>query len=104
MEVNAANRTACGRPGVNGGYFDPDTKFGVNCYGVKPSGGKVKFPLPIPGTDTANFDRLVDKYKGMLSRMTVSAFNRMGWSEWNIPDERGTSKKKHHKKKEGSLA
>ena len=27
----------CGKPGINGGYFDnPDLKFGVNCYGVKP--------------------------------------------------------------------
>ena len=27
----------CGRPGVNGGYFEnPNIKFGVNCYGVKP--------------------------------------------------------------------
>ena len=31
-------RNACGKPGVNGGYFDnPDMKFGVNCYGPKPS-------------------------------------------------------------------
>jgi hypothetical protein len=31
-------RNACGKPGVNGGYFDnPDMKFGVNCYGSKPS-------------------------------------------------------------------
>lgn len=27
----------CGKPGINGGYFDnPDLKFGVNCFGVKP--------------------------------------------------------------------
>ena len=27
----------CGRPGINGGYFDnKNIKFGVNCYGVKP--------------------------------------------------------------------
>jgi hypothetical protein len=27
----------CGRPGVNGGYFEnTDTQFGVNCYGKKP--------------------------------------------------------------------
>jgi hypothetical protein len=26
-----------GRPGVNGGYFaNPNIRFGVNCYGVKP--------------------------------------------------------------------
>ena len=27
----------CGNPGINGGYFaNPDLKFGVNCYGIKP--------------------------------------------------------------------
>ena len=26
----------CGRPGINGGYFDnPNLKLGVNCWGVK---------------------------------------------------------------------
>lgn len=31
-------RLACGQPGVNGGYFDnPELRFGVNCYGEKPS-------------------------------------------------------------------
>tara|TARA_B100001093_G_scaffold451952_1_gene459723 strand:- start:112 stop:969 length:858 start_codon:yes stop_codon:yes gene_type:complete len=31
------NRESCGIPGVNGGVFkNPNLKFGVNCYGVKP--------------------------------------------------------------------
>ena len=31
-------KKSCGRPGLNGGYFDnPNLKFGVNCYGVKDS-------------------------------------------------------------------
>ena len=33
----------CGRPGVNGGYFDnPNIKFGVNCYGQKPDAERTK--------------------------------------------------------------
>ena len=84
QEVDQSKRTGCGRPGVNGGYFDPSNKFGVNCYGVKPHGGsKTKYPLPVPGTDTASFEKMVDRFKGMLSKMSVSAFNRMGWSEWS---------------------
>lgn len=82
-ETDPNKRTGCGRPGVNGGYFDPQNKFGVNCYGVKPAGKMTKFPLPVPGTDTASFEKMVDKFKGMLSRMSISAFNRTGWSEWN---------------------
>jgi hypothetical protein len=28
----------CGRPGINGGYFDnPEMRFGVNCFGAKPN-------------------------------------------------------------------
>jgi len=83
QEVDTTKRTGCGRPGVNGGYFNPANKFGVNCYGVKPNNRFVKFPLPISGTDNSAFEKLVDKYRGMLNRMTVSAFNRMGWSEWS---------------------
>jgi len=31
-------RTSCGVPGLNGGYFDnPELRFGVNCYGKRPS-------------------------------------------------------------------
>jgi hypothetical protein len=80
QESDQTKRTSCGRPGVNGGYFNPSNKFGVNCYGIKPGNkNHIKFPLPIAGTD----EKQVDKYKNMLSKMTVSAFNRLGWSEWN---------------------
>ena len=31
-------RTSCGVPGLNGGFFDnPELRFGVNCYGNKPN-------------------------------------------------------------------
>ena len=85
QESDQTKRTACGRPGVNGGYFDTKTKFGVNCYGVKPGDkGTEKYPLPVPGTDNAAFDNMVNKFKSMLTRMTVSPFNRDGWSEYNV--------------------
>jgi len=80
QETDITKRTGCGRPGINGGYFNPSNKFGVNCFGVKPQNKNTKFPIPVPGTDEKN----VDKYKSMLSRMTVAAFNRVGWSEWNM--------------------
>jgi len=89
QESDATKRTSCGRPGVNGGYFNPANKFGVNCYGVKPKNKGTKFPQPIPGTDSATFEKLVDKYKGMISKMSISAFNRLGWSEWNAKSHDG---------------
>jgi hypothetical protein len=83
-EADTSKRTGCGRPGVNGGYFDPSTKFGVNCYGIKPGNKDTKFPLPLPGADPSQFNKEVDKFKSMLSKMSVSPFNRVGWSEWNL--------------------
>jgi hypothetical protein len=83
-EVDVSKRTACGRPGVNGGYFDPSTKFGVNCYGVKPGDKGTKFPTPLPGSDPSAFNQAVDKFKSMINKMSVSPFNRDGWSEWNL--------------------
>jgi hypothetical protein len=83
-EADIAKRTGCGRPGVNGGYFNPATKFGVNCYGVKPKdSGTSKYPTPLPGTDSGQFNQMVNKFRSMLTKMTVSPFNRTGWSEWN---------------------
>lgn len=91
QESDPTKRTACGRPGINGGYFNPQNKFGVNCYGVKPGSKGQKFPLPVPGTDPAQFDRMVDKFKGMISKFSVAAFNRDGWSEWNVTSHAPTS-------------
>uniref|UniRef100_A0A6C0B2R1 Link domain-containing protein n=1 Tax=viral metagenome TaxID=1070528 RepID=A0A6C0B2R1_9ZZZZ len=74
-------RTACGHPGVNGGYFDPRLKFGVNCYGRKPPNMGTKLPRPLPGTDEAGFERMVNKFKSMLRQMKLSPFNRDIWSK-----------------------
>jgi hypothetical protein len=81
-EVDPAKKTACGRPGVNGGYFDPLTKFGVNCFGFKPK-GDFKGPAPLPGVDKTAFDAMVKKFKDMLKSMTVTPFSRQDWSGYS---------------------
>ena len=78
-ETNESRRTACGRPGVNGGYFDPATKFGVNCYGIKPKNKGTVLPLPLPGDD-GSFEKEVKKFKRLLESMNLSPFNRDIWS------------------------
>ena len=85
-ELQESKRTACGRPGVNGGYFDPKLKFGVNCYGIKPKNHGMKFPQPLPTDDPKSFDRMVDKFKKMLP-MKLTGFNRDIWSEAGIPGQ-----------------
>ena len=85
LQSEPKTRTACGRPGVNGGYFDPATKFGVNCYGPKPADlANTKYPLPLPGADPATFNAMVNRFRKMLGSIPVTAFNRLGWSEWNL--------------------
>jgi hypothetical protein len=85
-EPQESKRTACGRPGVNGGYFDPKLKFGVNCYGIKPQNHGMKFPQPLPTDDPKSFDKMVDKFKKMLP-MKLTGFNRDIWSEAGIPGQ-----------------
>ena len=79
QEVDSSKRTACGRPGVNGGYFDPTSKFGVNCYGYKPQ-GNVKLPTPLPGSDPVAFKAAVDKWKGSLKSFSLDPYSRDTWS------------------------
>lgn len=81
-EVDQAKRTACGRPGVNGGYFDPTTKFGVNCFGFKPK-GDVKLPLPPPGSDPTTFANAVAGFKKMLNSFKVDPYSRTEWSGYD---------------------
>lgn len=78
-ELDPAKRTRCGRPGVNGGYFDPMTKFGVNCFGFKPK-GQFTPPAPLPGQDTAAFQSMVDRFRAQLKTFSLDSHSRAEWS------------------------
>jgi len=81
QESSSAKRTSCGRVGVNGGYFDPSSKFGANCYGYKPiATSPMKFPTPPPGTDDSVFQAAVNRFKNMMSSLTVAPYSRQMWS------------------------
>ena len=87
QEGPEAQRNACGRPGLNGGYFDnPELRFGVNCYGVKPdqkdhdatavaSGDAA--PLSPAGLD---FEKKVAKYRGEANSISILPFSKSAWS------------------------
>lgn len=81
-EVDPGKRTACGRPGVNGGYFDPTLKFGVNCFGFKPA-GEFTPPGPLPGVDRQKFNDMVNKFREMLKTLELSPFSRNEWSGYD---------------------
>ena len=79
LEVDPKKRLACGRPGINGGYFDPSIKFGVNCYGTRPTQKKGDISS---STDKA-FAASVQRIKGMVDNFSVYPFNKKSWSEYN---------------------
>jgi hypothetical protein len=77
---------ACGRPGVNGGYFDnPEILFGVNCFGVRPAKNAMdelntsEVSLP-PSTEEIEFEKQVQKFRDQLDDTTVLPFNKNSWS------------------------
>ncbi len=79
-------RMACGIPGVNGGYFDnPELRFGVNCYGAKPSENEsdVRKIMADSGDLTPSaieYDRKVQDYKVHLNQIPVNPFKSGTWS------------------------
>jgi hypothetical protein len=79
-------RMACGTPGVNGGYFDnPELRFGVNCYGDKPSesDNDIRNMMSSSGDLTPGalaFDRKVTDYKAHMSEIPVNPFSYSNWS------------------------
>jgi len=81
-EVDPGRRTRCGRPGVNGGYFDPSNKFGVNCFGFKPK-GNFKPPAPVPGADNKKFNEMVKRFKNMMKAFTMDPYSRHEWSGYD---------------------
>lgn len=81
-----------GRPGVNGGYFsNPNVRFGVNCYGVKPPmtdaekalmNAKKDQVYPKSKEDQA-LDAKVEFWKANKDKMLVlNGYNTQAWSRY----------------------
>jgi hypothetical protein len=78
----------CGRPGVNGGYFDnPDLQFGVNCYGVKPKPSAMELAainaytdpkLPMKKEDA----ELKKKLDDIKRKSNLNSFQYKKWSQY----------------------
>jgi hypothetical protein len=80
-------RMACGKPGINGGYFDnPELRFGVNCYGPKPAQSKhdeesIAKRTGVPLTPSGiEFDKKVSKFRGESDSIGLLPFNEDKWS------------------------
>jgi len=80
-------RNACGTVGINGGYFDnPEFKYGVNCYGKKPSqSAHDQKELMMQGKapkspDTLKVDKMVAEYKDQADSLFVKPFSNEKWA------------------------
>lgn len=83
------------RPGINGGYFNKNMKFGVNCYGVKPNptmkelaGITQKAHKP----ENKKFNDMVARIKNEIDNIRINPFQENTWSEYNMPPD-GSSQK-----------
>jgi hypothetical protein len=88
QEGPAEQRGACGRPGLNGGYFDnPELKFGVSCYGSKPSqsnhdANEVTKGATRPLTSSGlEFEKKVQRFQEQADSMGILPFNKDKWQE-----------------------
>lgn len=78
-------RTSCGVPGLNGGFFDnPELRFGVNCYGPKPNqsqhdAAKAGLGMPL-SPEALEVEKKVAKFRSEASSLGVMPFNTQKWS------------------------
>ena len=78
-------RMACGRPGMNGGYFDnPEMRFGVTCVGKKPPQSKSDVLAAAAGAplspDALAYDKKVSQFKAEADSMGLLPFNSKSWN------------------------
>ena len=83
----ADEKLACGTVGVNGGVFDnPELRFGVNCYGNKPSQSahdekKLMEEGKIPRSPlTLKVDQQIADFKERVDSLFVKPFNEDKWA------------------------
>jgi hypothetical protein len=77
-------RDSCGKPGVNGGYFDnPEMRFGVTCVGKKPPQSQHDAAAYAKGAplspDALEFDKKVNAFKTEATTIGILPFNSKNW-------------------------
>jgi hypothetical protein len=86
QEGPADQRGVCGKPGLNGGYFDnPELKFGVTCSGKKPAQSQhdataVTSGATRPLTSSGlKFEQKVQQFKEESDTLGILPFNKQRW-------------------------
>ena len=80
LQNDPYRKNECGKPGVNGGYFEnPNYKFGANCYGVKPEPKSNEIERDIYFREDP-LQVKVDQYREQRNDLRISPFSRNDWS------------------------
>ncbi len=74
------NNKVCGIPGINGGYFDTKSKFGVNCYGKKPKKRDID-NLSTEQNMTSITEEQKNKFSDLIKDIPILDFNYLLWSK-----------------------
>ena len=103
IQKNVITKNTCGKPGVNGGYFDnKNLKFGVNCYGIRPDPNpdnieyiieeenNVKNELNDISKKSDVEEELIDCYKKQFKNKEIDIipFNNSKWSRYSFKKSR----------------
>ena len=73
---NPSDRLICGMPGINGGRFNKNMKFGVNCFGIKPDKPDQDFIHPKLPEPKLKEKKKVKYYHDLV----VIPYSRKKWS------------------------
>jgi hypothetical protein len=92
LQSNDKHKNDCGRPGINGGYMsNPNIRFGVNCYGIKPAPRQVeknimdanKNQIVPRNPDDILLDKKIQFWKDNGDKIVqINSFNLDKWSEY----------------------
>lgn len=93
LQTRDSAKNSCGRPGINGGYMkNKNIKFGVNCYGKKPTPSPQERAMMeansgiLPNIPLTPADKMlqtkVNIWKNNADEfLVVNSFNRQEWSD-----------------------
>lgn len=86
LEKDPKRAGECGKPGVNGGYFEnPNLKFGANCYAVKPAPKDDEVHKDLPDYSLDPLAKDIAMYEENLDDISISPFSDNKWSYYQ-PD------------------
>ena len=91
-DKDTSMKNVCGRPGINGGYIgNPNIKYGVNCYGIKPKAKGFEIDRMeanknkiFPKTRSQRLaDRKMQFWKENADKLlSINSFNSDSWSKY----------------------